>query len=421
MTLALPLRAAPGTNSQISAADRSFLEDIERRGVLYFWEQSDPATGLVRDRADADGRSAGTDHDIASLAATGFGLVAMCIGAEHGWIPRDQALGRVRIALRFFATRAYQQHGWFYHWMEVTTGKRRWNSEISSIDTSYLLGGILTAAQCFSDDREITKLAGEIYDRVDFEWMLDSDPCLLSHGWTPEGGFLKLRWDTYAEDALLYLLAIGLPTHPIPAESWYAWKRPLYIYGPYQFVSGGPLFTHQYAHAWIDFRNRRDRGFLDFFKNSESATRANQLYYSRISGAVDISLQDVWGISASDGPNGYKAYGEIKYFDSVDGTIAPSAAGGSLMFTPDLSIPALRAMRENFGDRVYRKYGFVDAYNPALSWFDSDVVGIDVGIILLSAENLSRGSVWQWFMANYAISHAMDLVGFTHRENHIRE
>src|SRR5580700_503035 len=397
----------------VSAADRAFVEDLEHRSFAYFWEQADRGTGLVLDRSRVDGgRAKGPSRDIASTAATGFGLTAICIGAEHGWITKKQAADRVRATLQFFAGKANQEHGWFYHWMDVTTGDRKWDSETSSVDTAFLLAGVLTAGQYFSDDPEIPKLASEIYGRVDFQWMLDGDPLLLSHGWRSGKGFIKNRWDTYSEDGLLYLLAIGSPTHPISAESWYAWQRPFYQYGTYEFVSGGPLFTHQYSQAWIDFRNRRDRGFLDFFLNSVNATRANQQY----SLSLDLPNtfgQNIWGITASDGPKGYRIYGEITAFDPVDGTVAPAAAGGSLMFTPDISIPALKAIQEHFGDRVFGRYGFVDGYNPTLQWFDTDVVGIDVGITLLSAENLLTGDVWQWFMANEPASHAMDLIGFS--------
>jgi hypothetical protein len=296
--------------------------------------------------------------------------------------------------------------------MDVSTGDRKWDSETSSIDTAFLLAGVLTAGQYFSGDPEISKLATEIYNRVDFQWMLDGDSLLLSHGWRNGKGFLKNRWDTYCELGLLYVLAIGSPSHPIPAESWYAWQRPFYQYQNYEFISGGPLFTHQYSQAWIDFRNRRDRGFLDFFLNSVNATRANQ-QYSRNLDLPNTFGNDIWGITASDGPKGYRIYGEIKAFDPVDGTVAPAAAGGSLMFTPDISIPALRAIQEHFGDRVFGRYGFVDGYNPTLQWFDTDVVGIDVGITLLSAENLLTGNVWRWFMANEPASHAMSLIGFS--------
>jgi hypothetical protein len=407
----------PAPNSDlvapISAADRALVEDLEHRSFAYFWEQADRGTGLVLDRARVDGgRAKGPSRDIASAAATGFGLTAICIGVEHGWITRKEAADRVRATLDFFANKANQEHGWFYHWMDVSTGDRKWDSETSSVDTAFLLAGVLTAGQYFSDDPEIPKLATEIYNRVDFQWMLDGDPLLLSHGWRNGKGFLKNKWDTYCELGLLYVLAIGSPTHPISPDSWYAWQRPFYQYGNYEFVSGGPLFTHQYSQAWIDFRNRRDRGFVDFFLNSVNATRANQQYSFNLD-LPNTFGKDIWGITASDGPKGYRIYGEIKAFDPVDGTVAPAAAGGSLMFTPDISIPALKAIRQHFGDRVFGRYGYVDGYNPTLDWFDTDVVGIDVGITMLSAENLLTGNVWHWFMANQPASHAMDLIGFS--------
>jgi hypothetical protein len=397
----------------VSSTDRAFIEDLEHRSFLFFWEQSDRGTGLVRDRARDNGnRVSGDGRDIASIAATGFGLSAICIGAERGWISKEQAAEQVRATLRFFAHTATQEHGWFYHWMDASTGQRRWNSETSSIDTALLLGGVLTAAQYFSQDAEIPKLASQIYERVDFPWMLDGDPLTLSHGWVLGKGFLKNKWDTYCELSLLYILAIGSPTHPISEESWYVWRRPLYQYGAYQFISGGPLFTHQYSHAWIDFRNRRDRGFLDFFLNSVKATRVNRQYSLSLNRPGTFG-PDIWGITACDGPEGYRIYGEIKAFDEADGTVAPAAPAGSLMFTPDISIPALRAIRQRFGDRVYGRYGFIDAYNPSRRWFDSDVVGIDVGISLLSAENLLTGNVWRWFMANQPVTDALDRIGFS--------
>ena len=410
-------RPAPVVNrdqvAPVSLSDRAFLEDLEHRSFLYFWEQADHGTGLVLDRARVDGgRAKGPNRDVASTAATGFGLTALCIGAQHGWITRQEAADRVRTTLRFYADKANEEHGWFYHWMDVSNGDRKWDSETSSIDTSFLLAGALTAAQYFASDPEIPRLAHQIYDRVDFPWMLDGDPLLLSHGWVRGKGFLKYKWDTYCELGLLYVLAIGSPTHPISAESWYAWRRPLYQYGKYDFISGGPLFTHQYSEAWIDFRNRRDRGFLDFFLNSINATRANREYSLNL-GLPGTFGPDIWGITASDGPKGYRIYGEIKAFDPVDGTVAPAAAAGSLMFTPDISIPDLKAIKEQFGDRVFGRYGFVDGYNPTLKWFDTDVVGIDAGITLLSAENLLTGDVWRWFMANEAPAHAMDLIGFS--------
>lgn len=407
---------APADRDQVapvSPADRAFLEDLEKRSFEYFWEQADHGTGLVLDRARIDGeRSQGASRDIASIAATGFGLTAICIGAEHGWVSKQEAADRVRTTLRFFADRASAEHGWFYHWMDVSTGERRWDSETSSIDTALLLAGVLTAKEYFADDPEIPKLADEIYARVDFHWMLNDDPLLLSHGWLDGKGFIKNKWDTYSELGLLYVLAIGSPTHSISPQSWYAWQRPFYRYGKYDFVSGGPLFTHQYSQAWIDFRNRRDKGFVDFFLNSINATRSNMLYCFNLN-LPNTFGNSIWGITASDGPKGYRIYGEIKAFDPVDGTVAPAAAGGSLMFTPDISIPALRAMQARFGDRVFGRYGFVDGYNPTSNWFDTDVVGIDVGITMISAENLLTGDVWRWFMSNEEPLRALDLIGFS--------
>ena len=261
--------------------------------------------------------------------------------------PRDEGHRSRPNHLRFFATAPIQEHGWFYHWMDVSNGDRRWDSETSSIDSAFLLAGILTAAQCFSKDLEIPQLAQQIFDRVDFQWMLDGDPLLLSHGWRRGKGFLKYNWNTYSESSVLYLLAIGSPAHPINPESWYAWQRPLYNYGNFEFISGGPLFTHQYSHAWVDFRDRRDRGFVDFFLNSVNATRANRTYCLNLKDRLpDTFGPQIWGITASDGPKGYRIYGEIKAFEPVDGTVAPAAAAGSLMFTPDISIPALRDIRK---------------------------------------------------------------------------
>jgi hypothetical protein len=312
------------------------------------------------------------------------------------------------------AEHASHDHGWFFHWMDYATGDRRWESETSSVDTAFLVAGALTAAQHFAHDPDIPRLAKLIYDRVDFPWMLDGDPLLLSHGYVPGKGFLKYRWDTYSEGSLLYLLAIGSETHPIDPQSWYAWQRPYYQYGPFSFISGGPLFTHQYSHAWVDFRGRRDRGFLDFFQNSVAATRANRLFCINLKNNFPASFSpEMWGVTASDSRKGYKIYSEIAHFEPVDGTVAPCGPGGSLMFTPDISIAALRDMKDRFGDQIYQRYGFVDAFNPGAKWFDSDVIGIDQGITLLSAENLLTGNVWRWFMAHPAIPRAFDLAGFT--------
>jgi hypothetical protein len=396
--------------------DEVFLEDLERRQFRYFWEQADPNTGLVADRARTDGAPLDENHrNVASIAATGFGLTAICIGAEQQWISRDEAKERVRATLRFFSARAEQFHGWFYHWLDARTGVRRWDSEVSSIDTALLLAGVLTARQKFRDDEEIERLATVIYERTDFKWMLNHHPTLLSHGWKPESGFLKTRWDTYSEDTILYMLAIGSPTHSISRRSWYAFRREHMAYAGHRYVAatGVPLFMHQYAHAWIDYRHRREqRGpHTDYFVNSINATRAHRAFCVNLAPEFPGYSSDIWGITASDSAKGYLAWGGPPRDPAIDGTVVPSAAGGSLMFTPDISLPALRAMQERFGAKIYGKFGFVDAFNPNNGWVDSDVIGIDVGIILLSAENLRTGKVWNWFMRNREILRAMESIG----------
>ncbi len=404
------------SSSTRTAQDEEFLEDLERRSFQYFMEQSDPRTGLVLDRAHTDASLHDEQHrNTASIAATGFGLTALCIAAERGWANREEARERVRSSLRFFSERAPHKRGWFYHWMDWRTGARAWQSEVSSIDTALLLGGILVARQYFRDDAEIVRLATRIYERVDFPWMLNGHPTLLSHGWKPESGFLGPRWDTYTEDASLYLLAIASPTHPISPRSWHALKRERMRYAGYSYITTRrvPLFMHQYAHLWIDFRGRRERKErVDYFENSAAATRAHRIFCLRLAREFPKSYsENVWGISASDSAKGYVAWGGPPRDPSIDGTVVPTAPGGSLQFTPDISLPALRTMKERFGAKIYGRYGFVDAFNPTTGWVGPDVIGINVGPILLSAENLRTGNVWRWFMQNAEITRAMSLVG----------
>ena len=415
---------AAGASPKLTNEDQQFLEDLERRSFQYFWEEGDPDTGLVLDRARMDGSPLDENHrNVASIAATGFSLTALSIAADRNWISRNQAQERTRNTLRFFANKAFQQHGWFYHWLDAKTGERRWQSEVSSIDTALLLGGVLTARQYFRDDPEIRKLATKIYDRVDFHWMLNGQQLLLSHGWKPETGFLKPRWDTYSEDTILYLLAIGSPTHPISSASWYALWRDRYRYEGYTYFTtiGVPLFMHQYAHAWIDYRNWRETkgDRIDYFENSVKATLAHRAFCINLAHDFPVFGPNVWGITASDSAKGYLAWGGPPRDPDIDGTVVPSAAGGSLMFTPELSVAALRTMKENYGQKIYGKYGFIDAFNPGSGWVDSDVIGINAGIILLSAENARTGNVWSWFMRNSEIPRAMRLAGLAKQQREL--
>lgn len=404
-----------GAPAPLDAHDDELLDDLSRRAFQYFQDQADPHTGLVLDRTRTDGsRVAGASHDVASIAAIGFGLTALSIGAQRGWIDRQQATGRVRAALRFFAEDATHEHGWFYHFLDAATGARVWQCELSSIDTALLLAGVLTAREAFAD-AGIAQSARRIFERVDFGWMRNGDPLLLSHGWKPETGFLRSRWNRYSELPILYLLGIASPAFPLPPKSWSAWERPRMSYGVYSYVSGGALFTHQYPQAWVDLRGLHDAppSGIDYFANSTTATRAHRAFCLDLARRFPKSYSDnVWGITASDSVKGYVGWGGPPEDPATDGTVVPCAAGGSVMFAPDICIPALRAMRERFGDRIYGRYGFCDAFNPTTGWIDTDVLGIDLGIMLLSAENLRSGAVWRWFGQNPEIPQAITLAGF---------
>ncbi len=393
---------------QLTPDDEAFLEDLERRAFQFFWDHSDSNTGLTLDRAKTNGDAPpqGDDHyKIASIASTGFALSGYCIAADRGWVTPAQAKERTRNTLDYFANRAFEKNGWFYHWEDQETGERRWQSEISSIDTALLLGGVLTVRQCFKDDKEIVNLATKIYERVDFQWMLNGDLYLLSHGWRPENGWIPNRWHDYSEQTMLNLLAIGSPTHPITWRSWYQWKRDFVTYGNYRYQAAvPPLFIHQYSHAWVDYRGKRERYShfnTDYFQNSIAATRAQrQFFIDVLSKEFPLYSANIWGLTASDSQKGYLAWGAPPRDPQTDGTVVPCAAGGSLMFTPDISLPALKEMKSRFGTTIYGRYGFTDAFNPHNGWVNPDVIGIDVGITLLSAENLRTGKIWRWFMQN---------------------
>ena len=402
--------SSPAPAYSLSAEDDAFLEDLSRRSFMFFWEQADPATGIVRDRSRTDGTPV---NDIGSIAAVGFGLTGLCIAAERGWLPRAEVIARARATLRFFAARMEHRQGWFFHFVNLRTGAREWKSELSSIDTALLLAGVLTARQCFSADVDLVRDADTIFQRVDFAWMLAGHPTLLSHGWRPESGFLKSRWSHYCELMVLYLLAIGSPSHPIPAPSWHAWSRPQMTFQDYRYVGGAdPLFVHQYSHAWVDFRDRREQQTgIDWFANSVTATRAHRAFCLSLAQEFPGYSDTVWGITASDSRKGYVAWGGPPRHPAIDGSVVPAAAAGSLMFAPDVTVAALREMHRQFGERIYGRYGFADAFHPASGWVNPDVIGIDLGITLLSAENLRSGRVWAWFMTNPAVTRALDAAG----------
>jgi hypothetical protein len=392
----------PGTDDQL-------LEEIEKAGFLFFWEQADPATGQVKDRALAAGNDT---RIVSSIAATGFGLTALCIGAQRGYQPSADITGRVRATLTFLLNQMQPQgqNGFFYHFVDMTTGTRASASEVSSIDTAILLCGVLVCREYFSQDVQIQNLATQIYSNVDFVWMLNGGTT-LSMGWTPENGFLPYRWDSYSELMMLYLLAIASPTHAIAASSWAAWSRPTFTYQGMTYISSGaPLFTHQYSHAWFDFRNKKD-AFADYFQNSTTATMAHRLFCLSLTPQFSDYSSDLWGISSSDSANGYKAWGGPPAMGPIDGTIVPGATAGSLPFVPAQTIHVLRWIRGHY-PQAWQRYGYVDAFNPLTGWYDADVIGIDVGISVLMAENQRTNFVWNTFMKNLEAQSAMQKAGF---------
>jgi hypothetical protein len=404
---------------RLSAADTAWLDDLQRRAVLYFVEQVDPVTGLVRDRAAVDG---GPSDAPSSVAATGFGLSAWCVAESRGWMSRDELLRRVRGTLRFVLAEHAHERGWFYHFVEAGTGRRTWSSEASTIDTSLLLQGALLAREHLRDP-EVTRLVNAIYARIDWRWALN-EGATLSHGWRPETGFIPHRWDSYAELLGLYLLGLGAPVGPLPAATWTAWRRePRVTQAGRTFIQCGPLFTHQYAHAWFDFRGRRD-GALDYWQNSVDATLAQREWSAAQRHRYPHWSRDRWGLTASDSARGYMAWGTplpgAAGDDLSDGTLVPSAPGGSLPFAPVECLTALRSMQAAGGARVWGRYGFVDAFNPETQWASPDVIGISVGITLLMAENLRSGFVWHTFMRAPEVQRGMKRAGFTEGEARVR-
>jgi hypothetical protein len=383
------------------------LEDLEKANFRFFWEQANPETGLVRDRFNV---RQPRKSDLASIAATGFGLTALCIGENRKFISRMEGQRRVLNTLRFLWKVLPHHRGFFYHWANMNTGQRIWDSEVSSVDTAILLCGILLCRQHFTHP-EIHELASAIYNRVDWNWLSEDTP-VLPHGWTPESGFLQYRWDDYSEMMMMYLLGLGSDAHPLPAKAWDSWKRSTFEYDGIRYIgSFAPLFIHQYSQAWFDFRGKRDR-YADYFKNSIIATDVHRRFCLNLANKFPDYSDDLWGITASDSARGYVVWGGPPSTGPIDGTIVPCAAGGSLPFQPDATMRVLRNIKDRYGQRTWSNYGFVDAFNPLTNWYDTDVVGIDVGITMVMVENARTTFVWDTFMKNPEAKRAMERAGF---------
>ncbi len=400
-------RFAAPSGEPYQGTDEQLLDDIQRGAFEFFWNESSAKTGQTKDRALAAGSDTRT---MSSIAATGFGLTALCIGDRRGYRSPNEIRERVRTTLRFVANDLPNVHGFFYHFIHIETGARWKNVELSSIDTSLLLCGVLMARQYFAD-QEIKDLATKIYERVDWPWMLNGGKT-FSMGWKPESGFLDARWEHYCELMMIYLLGIGSPTHPVPPSSWDAWTRPVLRYQGIDFISGNdPIFTHQYSHAWFDFRKKHD-AYANYFENSVKATKAHKLFCLSLRDRFPGYSDELWGISASDYVNGYTAWGGPPPQGPIDGTIVPCATGGSLPFLFEDCIRVLRTLRGPYAKRAWSKYGFVDAFNPLGQWTDGDVLGIDQGIMTVMVENHRTGFVWEQFMKNEEARRGMERAGF---------
>lgn len=440
-------------------AQSAFLDTLQRRTFDWFWETTNPRNGLVPDRWPA--------KSFSSIAAVGFGLTAYPIGVEHRWISRDEARARVLTTLRFLWEAPHGAapsgvsgyRGFFYHFLDMDTGHRFATVELSTIDTGLLLAGVLLCREYFDRadpaEAEIRALADSLYFRADWRWARDGEPS-LSMGWRPDPalhqnsrGFITSRWIGYNEAMLLYALAVGSPTHPIEPAAWQAWTSGYkwdHFYGQ-EFVQFAPLFGHQYSHVWIDFRGIQDgymrgRG-INYFENSRRATLSQRAYaVANPNGWRDYSAEN-WGLTASDGPldttivvdgrartfHTYWARGAGADEINDDGTLAPTAVGGSVPFAPEITIPTLVAMRRHHGNEIFGRYGFLDAFNPTLraagvplrhgrivpgtAWFDTDYLGIDQGPILAMIENYRTELVWRLMRRNPYVVNGLCRLGFT--------
>jgi hypothetical protein len=411
LNMAMISVACGGSNAGSPAppplSDDQFLDAIERAIFLYFWEQASSTTGLVKDRAFAAGNDTRT---LSSIAATGFGLTALCIADQRDYMASADIAARVQSTLTFLLNQMPNQNGFFFHYVDMNTGQRANGSEVSSIDTAILLCGVLTCRQHFQD-QQIADLATQLYQQVDWPWMLNSG-ATFSTGWLPESGFLTTRWDTYSELMMLYLLAIGATVNPIPASSWQAFARPTLTYQGLTYITNlsAPLFIHQYSHAWFDFRNKQD-AYANYFNNSITATQAHILFCLSLATQFSDYSNSLWGITASDSVNGYVVWGGPPAMGPIDGSVVPCAAGGSIPFLSSNCIAVLRDIQAEFPNG-WQRYSFVDAFNPLSGWYDTDVIGIDLGIIMLMAENQRSAFVWNTFMKNPEALAAMTAVGF---------
>jgi hypothetical protein len=386
--------------SLLAMDDTALLNAVARETFDFFWNEASPNTGLILDR--------NAPNAAASIASVGFGLAAIPVAVERGWITHDAGYERAHLAISTFVNGGVQgEHGFFYHFVDVETGERRWNSEVSSIDTALLVAGALVAGQYF-EGTEVQQLANTLYENVEWDWMMSSGS-VPRMGWLPERGFLRESWDHFDESLILYVLALGSPTHPIPASTWDSWRRPVDRDGEHIYLPGEPLFVYQFPLAFVDLRNRED-AYANYWNNTVRACERNRQFAIDRSDSFQTYQNGVWGLSASDGPFGYRAYGA--YEGNHDGTVAPYASIACLPFTPEYALEGMRALLNTYGSQVWREYGFVSAINADEDWYSREHIGIDQGDILLMISNVQDRAVWQLFMSHPSVQAGLDAMGF---------
>lgn len=420
-----------------------FLDTLHQRTIQWFLDVTPRETGLTPDRWPAE-------WSPSSIAAVGFALTTYPVAVERKMISRAEAAERTLNTLRYFwrlpqssdpvNTGGYK--GFFYHFLKKENGLREWSCELSTIDTGLLMAGVLFAQTYFdrnnTSEAEIRALADSLYRRVDWKWAMGPSDGIMM-GWRPEEGFGKSFWWGYTEAMILYILALGSPTHPVPSSAWEAFTRD-YIWKEHYgqtLVNFMPLFGHQFSHAWIDFRGiqdtyMREKG-IDYFENSRRAAYVHQRYAIENPHRWRDYSDSIWGLSACDGPKdttfvvdgierrfrSYSARGTGAEEEVDDGTIAPYAAAGCIPFAPEIAIRAVKAMRNKYGEKLWTRYGFLDAFNPTYitpetpdGWFDKDYLGIDQGPIVLMLENYRTGLVWEVMKRNPYVVQGLRRAGF---------
>jgi hypothetical protein len=427
--LAALLALALGAGAAHAQTTDAMLDTLQHRAFGYFWNEVNPVNGLMRDRSQSGSP--------ASIASQGFGLSAICVAIDRGWITREAGRDRVLTALNTFwslpqgtsisGTIGYQ--GFFYHFLHMSDGLRQyeWNTELSTIDTALLLAGILHCREYFdgvdAPEIQIRALADSIYRRVDWNFMKNPGNKAIRHGWNPNGGagtFIPYDWIGYSEAMILYVLALGSPTHALTDSAWTTWTSGYNWQSQFgqTFVTFPPLFGHQYSHCWIDFRNiadaygRRPDRNLTYFENSRRATLAQRAY--AIANPAKGYSDSLWGLTASDGPEGYNARGAPPA-QNDNGTITPTAPISSIPFAPNECLAVTWYLWNHYRTGpLWGPYGFRDAFNLFVNpdWYDTDYIGIDQGPIVLMIENYRTGSVWNRFLRNQDVHRGLERAGF---------